>query len=366
MNTIIPIEYYTLVYFNIVLLLSIIVFFQSFQSKIESKDNLNTKNVLGFLFFLFVLLHLGLRPINFRFGDMVIYNIEFRRYVNGGKFQTDKDLLFESIKYFFARNLNASLFFFFCAFLYIVPLYSASRKLFKECWFYAFFLLVASFSFWAYGTNGIRNGIVTSLFIYAITRNSTILKWLIFIAAIFIHKSIIIPIVIYVFVKRFNYTMMYFYFWFLTIPLSLALGGFWEKFFLRLGFGEEKLEGYLGGIDQVSEGVKLVIGFRWDFLFYSGLGLFACWYYILKRKYNDKFYSILCNIYIIANGFWILVIRASYSNRFAYLSWFLLALILIYPLLKAKMFHNQHKVVGYITIGYFAFTYILNVILAKV
>ena len=213
MNTLVPIQYYALVYFNTVLLLSLIIFFQSFQSKIESKDNLNTKKVLGFLFLLFVVLHLGLRPINFRFGDMVIYNIEFQRYVYGAKFDSTKDVLFESFKYFCATFLNAPIFFFLCATLYVLPLYSVSKKLFKAYWFYAFFLLIASFSFWAYGTNGIRNGIVTSLFLYAITRNSTVLKWSILIACIFIHKSIIIPIVIYLFVKRFNYTKMYFYFW---------------------------------------------------------------------------------------------------------------------------------------------------------
>ena len=39
-------------------------------------------------------------------------------------------------------------------------------------------------------------------------------------------------------------------------------------------------------------------------------------------------------IYLTANAFWILVIRSSFSNRFAYLSWFLMAIIIFYPFFK--------------------------------
>jgi hypothetical protein len=39
-----------------------------------------------------------------------------------------------------------------------------------------------------------------------------------------------------------------------VIPLSLALGSFGNYSFLELGFGEEKLDGYLGGINGLSEG----------------------------------------------------------------------------------------------------------------
>ncbi len=365
MNTLVPIASYAQIYFNILLIISVIVFFQSLQYDLESSSNLKGKKALGIVIFTFLLFYLGLRPINFRFGDMVIYNIEFQRYVKGAPFNGSKDFIFECIKYFFARYLNASSFFFFCALLYVVPLYSVSKKIFKDYWFYAFFLLIASFSFWAYGTNGIRNGIATSLFLYAITINNKLFKYVFLTSLILIHKSIILPIVIYLFVIRFNYTKLYLKFWLLAVPLSLALGSFWERFFLGFGFGDEKLDGYLGGIDQSSEGVTLIVGFRWDFLIYSFLGISACWYYIVKKKYEDKMYFVIANTYIIANGFWILVIRASYSNRFAYLSWFLLAIVLIYPLLKSKLFNNQHKIIGYITIVYFAFTYLLNVILAK-
>jgi surface polysaccharide O-acyltransferase-like enzyme len=68
---------------------------------------------------------------------------------------------------------------------------------------------------------------------------------------------------------------------------------------------------------------------------------------------------------VFANAFWILVIRANFSNRFAYLSWFMMALVIIYPLLKKEMIKNQYKVLAKVMLIYFAFTFLMNVILAK-
>ena len=144
----------------------------------------------------------------------------------------------------------------------------------------------------------------------------------------------------------------------------MTWGGFCEGFFLGFGFGEEeRLEGYFTDIGKFDEEFSAV-GFRWDFVLYSASGVFAGWYFIIKRKYEDPFYRHLFNLYLVVNSFWILVIRANYSNRFAYLSWFMLAIIIMYPMLKLQFFNKQHQVIGKVIIIYFAFTYLLNVILA--
>ncbi|RAR51135.1 EpsG family protein [Flavobacterium lacus] len=365
MNTLIPIDYYELIYYNVLLLIVVVIFMQSFKLEVQDVANLKGKNVFGILFLFFLILYIGLRPINYRFGDMLNYYNEFLEYQNGYPFDTSKDFVFEVFKYFFAKNLTAPLFFFTCALLYLLPLYFGAKKIFNDYWFYAFLMLAISFSFWGYGVNGIRNGIASSLFILAISKDKWISKYMLFLLIIFIHKSLIIPILVYFLVSKYSNTKVYLYFWFLTIPLSLAMGGFWENLFLSAGFNDDKLSLYIGGVDQASEGVTLKIGFRWDFLLYSATGIFAAWFFIIKKKFNDKTYSLICNIYIVANGFWILVIRASYSNRFSYLSWFLLGLVIIYPLLKNKFYENQHRKIGIIIILYFGFTYLLNVILAK-
>ena len=92
--------------------------------------------------------------------------------------------------YFFAKYLSSASFFFFCAALYIIPLYSVSKKLFKDYWFYAFIMFVTSFSFWAYGVNGIRNGVATSVFLYGMTRDKKTSRNAILLSTFLFHKSI--------------------------------------------------------------------------------------------------------------------------------------------------------------------------------
>jgi hypothetical protein len=176
----------------------------------------------------------------------------------------------------------------------------------------------------------------------------------------------LLPLFAYIATLIYNNSKAYFYFWLACIPLSLALGGFFINFFMTIGIVEEKaVEGYFGQFDQAAEGVELNVGFRWDFLLYSASGVFAGWYYIFRRKYHDKMYLQLLNVYLFCNAFWILVIRANYSNRLAYLSWFMLGVVIIYPLIKHKFFENQHQVVVRIILAYFAFTYIMNVFVYK-
>src|SRR5690606_25184293 len=110
---------------------------------------------------------------------------------------------------------------------------------------------------------------------------------------------------------------------------------------------------------EVEEGKFSSTGFRWDFLLYSSTAVFAGWYYIVKRNYKDKIYFWLFNTYVFSNAFWILVIRANFSNRFAYLSWFMIGLVIIYPLLKQQIIPKQHQVIGLILIAYFSFTFFM-------
>lgn len=359
----IPLEYYSIFYFQFLLVVVLIAFFNAFQNDLTDPESLRRKDSFGKIVLVFIILYLGLRPISFAFGDMGIYNIDFQKYVNGAPFDDRKDILFEAMKFYFARYFNAEIFFFTCAFLYVYLLYLASRKLFKDYWFYAFLMFVVAFTFWAYGTNGIRNGLATSVFIYAISRERKFTVFALLIATYFIHRGMLIPIVAYLITMYYTNSKTYLIIWLMAIPLSLVLGGFWENFFLGLGFREEKLSTYLGQFNQANAGVELIVGFRWDFLIYSAFGVFAGWYFIFKKKIEDQFYEKIFNTYLITNALWILVIRANYSNRFAFLSWFMLGLVIIYPLLKKEIFKNQHIIIGRIILIFFGFCYLMNVIL---
>jgi hypothetical protein len=248
--------------------------------------------------------------------------------------------------------------------MYIIPLYLLSKKWFQDYWFYAFILFISAFSFWSYGTNGVRNGIAASFFLLAISRDKWFWKLFWLFLALGFHKSLLVPAVGYVLSMIYNRPKYFLAFWVLCIPLSLALGSFWESFFGTLDFEEDRLR-YLeeGAEENYGEGIKKT-GFRWDFLIYSASAVLLGCYYIFIRGFKDKQYYLLFNAYLFANSFWILVIRANYTNRIAYLSWFMIALIVGYPLLKKVIIPKQHKKIGLLIVFYFLITFALQVVLA--
>lgn len=364
MNTLVPIQYYTDVFYHFTLVICLIVFMQSTTSDMGSISNRKGKNALVFLVFILVVFYMGLRPVSQQFGDMVLYNYELRSIMMGNEPKGKVEFLFDALMKFFASIKSPMLFFFTCAVLYILPLYIATKRLFGDYWSYAFLMLIFSFTFWPFGVNGIRNGIAASLFLLAISEPKKVIKYALFAASLLFHKSLVLPLAAYLVSKNIKNVKLYFAFWLLCIPVSLVLGSFLESFFLGLGFSDdERLKVYLSELDQLNEGVELKLGFRWDFIIYSATAVYAAWFFIFKKKVEDALYNNLVATYLLANGFWILIIRANYSNRFAYLSWFMMGIIILYPILKYQLFKDQHKIVGRIILIYFLLGYLLNVIL---
>lgn len=358
----IPIQSYTPIYYYILLLVVVITFVHTQVKLLGTSANKSFTKGMGLFLFFFVLLYMGLRPIHGVFVDMITYNAMFERYATGGEITSIKDLFFHSFTKFSSQIMTAQMYFFICACLYVIPLYVVCKKWFKQYWFYGFLILVASFSFWSYGTNGIRNGIAGSLFLLGISMDKRVWQIALIFLAINFHKTMLLPTAGFILANIYNRPKVMIGFWIACIPLSLIGGNQFELLFSAIGFGEDdRLASYLtteASADKFSK-----IGFRWDFLLYSATVVVAGWYYIVKLKYSDKIYFWLFNTYIFANAFWILVIRANFSNRFAYLSWFMMGLVIIYPLLKVKLISSQHKKIGLILVIYFTFTFFLNVVL---
>lgn len=355
----VPIENYTPLYFHVLLLIILVAFFRSTTTSIDSLKNTSTIKTMGGLLLLFVLFYMGLRPISWYFGDMVVYNSSYEWYQYGMLFKPSSDFIFEYFMYSCAQIMTASMFFFLCSLLYIVPLWLACKKWFRAYSFYAFLALIASFSFWAYGTNGIRNGIATSIFLYAISRDKIVFKVIFILIAIGFHKSVVIPTAALVLTYFYANPKKYFYGWLACIPLSLVSSGFWEGLFA--GFMADDRVSYLTGTNE--QGEFSSTGFRWDFLLYSASAVYVAYFFIFKKKFQDPIYNRLVCIYLAANGFWILVIRANFSNRFAYLSWFMMGIVIVYPFLTKIQIKNQHKALALVLVGYFGFTYLMNVVL---
>jgi len=352
----IPVEIYTSLYYFIILFVTLFIC-------VELHIKGYKESSFGFLLLLFILVYMGLRPISGVFTDMVNYSEQFNNAQNRYIDIQSKDVGFDFFMLFSSKMMNVNSFFFLCAFLYIYTLYLVCKKWFTEYWFYAFILLVGSFSFWAYGTNGIRNGIAGSLFLLGISRDKRVWQIVLIFIAINFHKSILLPTLGFIIAQFFNKPKIMIGFWLLCIPLSLAAGGFWETFFAGLGFEDERLSYLTQG--NVNDDDFSSTGFRWDFILYSATAVFAGWYFIVKKGFKDKIYYWVFNTYVFANAFWILVIRANFSNRFAYLSWFMMALVIVYPFLKENSMKIQPRVLAWVILLYFSFTFFMNVVIAK-
>ncbi|AXT59935.1 EpsG family protein [Aquimarina sp. AD10] len=359
MGSLISPQMYYPVYINLCLFLVLFTLLHTRVLSINDNKNLAFINVSGYILLISLILYIGQRPISMAFGDMMNYIVTFDGYRYGAEIPKVNDYGWHLFMKTLATIVTPHTFFTIVCFIYIFPMYKISKSLFDKYWYYSFILFVVSFSFWTYSVNGMRNGAATSIFLWGLCyRKNKVVMALFFLWATVFHKTLYLPIFAFILTYFYNNPKVLFKGWLFCIPASLILGGIFISLFASLGFGgDDRLSGYL--TSQAEAGTFASTGFRWDFLFYSSFPIFAGWYFIYKKQFKDPFYFQLLNTYLICNGFWVLVIRANYSNRFAYLSWFMMSLVIIYPFLKQRFFKNQHFIIGLVMLVYFSFTYFM-------
>lgn len=323
-----------------------------------------SNSVLILLYIVLILVLLGLRPLSGVFVDTMNYVQMYSLYESGSKtFDINsKEWLFEWMLCHCSDVMNVQNFFLIIESLYFLPVLWACYKFVPNHYLLMFIFCMGAFSFFSYGVNGIRNGMACSLIIAALACvNGNIIEKMIggvlCFAAFSIHRSTALPILCILtsfFVKDSRYVMG---FWLFSIIISLVAGGPIEQFFIGLGF-DDRMEAYSS--ENIDVTAFSAIGFRWDFLLYSSMPIVLGYYVVFIRKIWDKNYLLLLNTYILCNSFWVMMIRASFSNRFAYLSWFMYALVLAYPCLKLPVWKNQGDAVALILLAHFAFTFIMS------
>ena len=87
-------------------------------------------------------------------------------------------------------------------------------------------------------------------------------------------------------------------------------------------------------------------GFKLNFLIYSVAPI--VYGLKIKSKINSEFYNRMLSLYIVVNAVWLLVIRIAFTDRFAYLSWFLIPFIFLYPLSIQKIYKHQNAIIALI------------------
>lgn len=361
-------QYYIGVFNGILLFLCMFCFLQIYNKKeLQFGDNI----LSAFILLIFVSLYMGLRDTkSLIFGDTIGYTIGYLNH----DISYDDAKRGEIVWTFFTdicykAGLSVKAWFVLIDFIYAGCMFLTCKKLLRENIYVAMLFMVSAFSFFSYGVNGLRNGIACSLFMlamscYIFSYKGKIAALILCILGFYIHKSIMLPIVTflvsYYLVRKLKWAL---FFWLFSIVLSLTVG---NQFAILvepiLGF-DERLNDYFNAAQDtdVMKGFSST-GFRWDFLLYSAIPILLGYYVVFIKKVYNRFYHILLNTYILANAFWIIVIQASFSNRFAYLSWFLYPLVLAYPLLKFPLWENQGKNVGMILCGHIFFTYFMWIV----
>lgn len=245
----------------------------------------------------------------------------------------------------------------------MVTAYVALRVLIPQKPIISLVLLCGSLMFYSFGVNGLRNGLACHATLLAFVlyfKEQRIIAAVIAFLAYGIHHSVGIPLAGFIcsllIYKRPHWSIAI---WGLSIVASLLLGnrltGFIEQFSV-----DERLQGYTN-LEQGGVGVQFSsYGFRWDFLAYSAMPIVLGYYTILKKRITDNWYSVLFSTYCLANAFWVIFIRAAFSNRFAYLSWFMYPIVVAYPLFFFNLWNDQDKKVGQIILAYIGFTAVMQ------
>lgn len=359
----IPVEHYTTVYY---LTLSFAVLLMALPLLNYGSVRIYhsfTNNWYSNVILLICILFIGLRDpwgSSMYFGDTGAYTRMFAN-ITTEKLLESKDYGFDLFMYLASQIMSIQWFYILCAALYVVLPYLAFRKLFGNRAWIALLVYVTAMSFWAFGINGLRNGLGAAFFIYGISFFRQPLKMAVwFLLAVSFHKSMLLPVVAFLITHFYNNTKFLIRIWLAVIPIAFFFGNnletFITGFFDTIGFEDKRVEGIF--VDEL-DGQEVSRSFRLDFILYSSVAVYLGYYYTVKKKFKDVFYTRLLNTYLIANTVWILMIYAAFTNRTAYLSWFMMPLVLIYPLLKVQLVKRQSRWIFWIIIGSLMFTLLM-------
>lgn len=352
----IPLEYYSFVYYFAVFVVTVFFFQWSQTHSIDYCAGANTK-IFGWALFWILLLFMGLRPIDGSFVDMTNYARTFN-IISNEEFSYDKtDFVFYLYTFICTRTVSVNVYFFLCAILYLAPVVFVCQRIFGDLWGIAFLFFLASFSFWAYGVNGIRNGIATSVFLLSFGVRPKYAKVAFVFLAIGLHFSMLLPALALLMARLFPKTKIWILFWLASIPLSLIGGSYWGELFSTFDIGDDRTEYLITAADDRFR----YRGFRFDFLIYSSIPVVTHFWFFRNWKENNT-YNLLINTYLVSNAVWILLIYSNFSNRFAYLSWFLMPLVLVYPFLASK-FPEHEKWMGLTLLVFCSVQFLFHVIL---
>ena len=346
------------IFWLIVIWMNVIYYIGSGEQKILHANGSDPSQGVAILMTFIVIYYLGLRPLYRDFVDMMNYADIYRAFVPNYGYDPpslSKEWLWHDIMVFFQHNgFTVHEFFLFIEFVYVMGMLLSVSILTRNNLWVAMMFMFLSFSFLGYGENGIRNGMASSIALVGLTFLAKYADFknyinLIFGAGILIlsyytHRSmslVFLSSLIALFVsKNVKANLLV---WFICVALSAIYGDYMTRFISSLS-GDERMIYY--GNAVVDSSLFSRTGFRWDFILYSSLPIILAVWTAFFGKPTDNKYNFLINTYILSNAAWVLVNQIAYSNRFAYLSWFMMPLVLAYPLSNIQLVKHQSLLCG--------------------
>lgn len=310
------------------------------------------------------IIYIGTRPL-WCYSDSGLYSQMFK-LVQSGYWPKipgdDKEPFWFFIQYMCIDLTDASGWFTIIASFYILGMCIAAYRWFPKHFMLAIVFMFTAFSFWSFATNGLRNGMATSIAMIGLSffmqsKKELIIGYALLILASLTHKSCMLTIAAASAALFLRNTKTNFSIWLFSIVLGLVFQEQFKSLFSGL-IDDGRMASYLNA--EVTKEEFSQAGFRWDFLLYSALPILIGRFAIIKQQAIDKTYTFILHTYIFSNAFWVLINTASYSNRFAYLSWFLYPIVLIYPFCKIRFVQNQSVILAVLLIGLTAFTYFMG------
>ena len=278
---------------------------------------------------LFMVLFIGVRPVSIYFVDMVNYANGWGRCTWWGFDWEAENLLFDNLyQYMGSIFPDGTVFFVLMAAINFTGMLVVCRKLFPSNTLIVFLVCLAAFSTFSYGTNGIKAGAAASLFLVALAYRDNIVVSIFFLFLSWgFHHSMQMPVAAYVLTLIFKNKKWYFYGWLFCLLMAVAHISFFQELFA--GMTDESGAGYLNWDANDDWGGKS--GFRIDFVIYSAMPVVMGYYVKFKYRLEDRLYDIMLYMYLTCNGIWMLCMYAQFTNRIAYLSWFMYPILLVYP-----------------------------------
>lgn len=307
----------------------------------------------------FLTIFIGFRPVHRTFVDMMNY-AEFYKYAQAaGYFNFNWDaenLVFDNLFSLLAfKGYDLNIFMFVIALVYFGAMWLAVRKWFPNDTLYAYLVFLAAFSSFSYATNGVKAGAAASLFLLALAYRDNLKLTIIFsLLSWFFHHSMSAVIVMYILTFFVKNTKVYSLGWLLCVALSFVQINPLQS--VMVAMTDDRGASYLLSTDDMWGGKT---GFRFDFLLYSAVPILIGSYAIFKLKIKSVVYSQMFNLYLGLNALWLLCMYIPFNNRLAYLSWFMLPVVSIYPFLRLNLHYvgtTQYRFLNKIAFFYLLFT----------